>query len=156
MQLITFCLPAGQYTGTSCFQDCQMLGRELPTPLLLIAVFSFTTQQWTPLIIVNPHTLVRIATRQDWGHQAAIGCRLKSREVGYVLCLFFSQGSAETLFSWGRKINCLLTAWSLGNVCQQFLKSDHACSSYSRKCRGFFFEKVHNFVLQKFIQHVES
>jgi len=108
-----FCFQQDSILAHHACNTVKLQESELSTSFLLITAFILTAQRWSPLIMRfrDSHISMSISCKStrlkksssDW---------LKSREVGYSIRVFFSvsQNSAETLFSWGGKINYYLIA----------------------------------------------
>jgi len=110
-----------QQDSTLAYHACntvKLQESELSTSLLLIIAFSLTAHPWSLLIMrfKDSHSSRSISCKSTRLNKSSSEW-LKSHEVGYStlewktrFCFSVSQGSAQTLFTWGGTVNYCLIA----------------------------------------------
>jgi len=126
-----FCFQQDSILAHHACNTLKLQESELSASLLFVMACNLTAQQWSLLIIRFRDSYISLSRSCEstrLKNQTATGWSFVKQDTPLewkdaILCFSVSQGSAETLFRWGGKINYSSIALSFVNVLSSVIKN---------------------------------
>jgi len=135
------------------------LSRSVHNCMCLSATTAFIVPRLVPELLLQQLDCVACTMLSSWNKKfSSVMCMIASNicwdsKISHRLSLqawrwnfrdtVFS-GSAEALIRWGEKINYLLIAYFLGNICAKNSQSNYVCQDYRKWNVGRFWDTIYS------------